>query len=117
MTEICWLKEAITPTNANKGGTNFRDAVTKMRKRKDGEDISRNDGEKKRKEKKKDSRNRGGGRGGGEGASLLFRAFRSVFSAVRKIKSSSITTLEVIMTISEATLAPAISSTRTAVFA
>lgn len=66
MTETCWLKEAITPTNANKGETNFRDAVTKMRKRKDGEDISRNDGEKKRKEKKKDSRNRGGGRGGGE---------------------------------------------------
>lgn len=65
MTETCWLKEAITPTNANKGETNFRDAVTKMRKRKDGEDISRNDGEKKRKEKKKDSRNRGGGRGEG----------------------------------------------------
>lgn len=83
MTETCWLKEAITPTNANKGETNFRDAVTKMRKRKDGEDISRNDGEKKRKEKKKDSRNRGGGRREGEdgrGPVFFFAPF-DLFSA------------------------------------
>lgn len=54
---------------------------------------------------------------GGRGPVFFFAPFDLFFSAVRKIKSSSITTLEVIMTISEATLAPAISSTRTAVFA
>lgn len=68
--------------------------------------------------KKKDPRNRRerGGEGG-RGPVFFFAPFDLFFSAVRKIKSSSITTLEVIMTISEATLAPAISSTRTAVFA
>lgn len=66
--------------------------------------------------KKKDPRNRRE-RGGRGGPVFFFAPFDLFFSAVRKIKSSSITTLEVIMTISEATLAPAISSTRTAVFA
>lgn len=67
--------------------------------------------------KKKDPRNRRERGGGGGGPVFFFAPFDLFFSAVRKIKSSSITTLEVIMTISEATLAPAISSTRTAVFA
>lgn len=76
-----------------------------------------------KKEKKKKTREivemgRVGEGGEGRGSQSSFSRLSICFrSAVRKIKSSSITTLEVIMNISEATLAPAISSTRTAVFA